>query len=106
MHETITIFCTCPDEDTAARLARALVEQSLAACVNIVPVVRSIYAWEGKVEDQREALMLIKTSADHFFLIEHWMGEHHPYDVPELLAVRNEHVSEEYLKWLWQTVST
>lgn len=106
MNETVTVFCTCPDEDTAARLAHGLVQARLAACVNVIPSIRSIYAWQGQVEDQSEALMLIKTAADHFFDIEHWIGEHHPYDVPEILAIKNEHVNEEYLNWLWRTVST
>lgn len=106
MNETITIFCACPDEATAERLARGLVENRHAACVNIIPSVRSIYAWQGKVEDQSEALMLIKTSADHFFLIDHWISDNHPYEVPELVAIENEHVNEEYLKWLWRSVAT
>ncbi|KAA9131610.1 divalent-cation tolerance protein CutA [Marinihelvus fidelis] len=105
MNETITIFCTCPDEETAGRLAEGLVEARHAACVNILPGVRSVYRWEDRVERAREALMIIKTTSTHFFVIERWMAEHHPYDVPELVAVRAEHVSEPYLAWLRQSVS-
>ncbi len=105
MNETITIFCTCPDEDTAERLARGLVEAKHAACVNILPGARSVYRWKDKVEQAQESLMIIKTTATHFFVIEHWMREHHPYDVPELLSVKAEHVSEDYLAWLRGSVS-
>lgn len=100
MNETIAILCTCPDAATAERLARGLVEQRHAACVNIVPAVRSIYAWKGEVQDEEEVLMIIKTMHSHFFVIEHWITEHHPYEVPELLALDAEHVSEPYLRWL------
>lgn len=106
MSETAVILCTCPDEATAARLARGLVEERHAACVNVLPAVRSLYTWEGEVLDEREAMMVIKTTSDHFFLIEHWLAEHHPYDVPEVLALNAEHVSEPYLRWLRSAVST
>lgn len=106
MNETVTIFCACPDEATAERLAHGLVENRHAACVNIIPAIRSVYAWQGKVESQAEALMLIKTSAEHFFLIEHWLTEHHPYEVPEVVAVKNESVNEAYHDWLWKVVAT
>ena len=106
MNETIAILCTAPDEATAERLARGMVENRHAACVNILPAVRSIYAWEGEVKDEGEVLMIIKTTHSHFFVIEHWLEEHHPYDVPELIAIDAEHVAEPYLKWLRTTVST
>jgi periplasmic divalent cation tolerance protein len=106
VNETITILCTCPDEATAARLARGMVENRHAACVNILPAVRSIYRWEDGIQDEQEALMIIKTTHSHFFVIEHWLEEHHPYDVPELLALDAEHVSEPYLRWLRSAVST
>ena len=105
MHETLAILCTCPDEDTAARLARGLVENRHAACVNILPSVRSIYRWEGEVMDEQEVLMVIKTTSHHFFAVEHWLTEHHPYDVPEVVALEAGHVSEPYLQWLRNTVS-
>jgi periplasmic divalent cation tolerance protein len=106
MNETLTILCTCPDEETAARLASGMVENRHAACVNILPNVRSIYRWEDETRDEQEVLMLIKTTSSHFFVIEHWLEEHHPYDVPELVALKAEHVADAYLRWLRQTVST
>jgi periplasmic divalent cation tolerance protein len=68
--------------------------------------VRSIYRWQDGIEDEQEALMIIKTTHSHLFVIEHWLEEHHPYDVPELLALDAEHVSEPYLRWLRSAVST
>ena len=106
MNETIAILCTVPDEETASRLALGLLENRHAACVNILPPVRSIYRWKGEIQDEQEVLMVIKTTSTHFFVIEHWLEEHHPYDVPELIAIDAEHVAEPYLKWLRTTVST
>lgn len=105
MNETLTILCTCPDEDTAERLARGMVENRHAACVNILPRVRSIYRWGDQLRDEQEVLMVIKTTSSHFFVIEHWLEEHHPYDVPELVALKAEHVADAYLEWLRRTVS-
>lgn len=105
MNETLTILCTCPDEETAARLARGMVENRHAACVNILPSIRSIYRWQDGIQDEQETLMVIKTTSTHFFVIEHWLEEHHPYDVPELVALKAEHVADAYLQWLRQTVS-
>jgi periplasmic divalent cation tolerance protein len=105
MNETITILCTCPDEDTAAGLARGLLEERHAACVNVLPGIRSVYCWEGEIRDEQEALMIIKTTRSHFFVIEHWLETHHPYDIPELVALQAEHVSEPYLRWLRASVS-
>jgi periplasmic divalent cation tolerance protein len=106
MNETVTILCTCPDEETAARLARGMVQERHAACATVVPRVRSVYRWEDAIRDESEALLVIKTTSSHFFVIEHWLEEHHPYDVPELIALKNEHVAEPYLQWLRQSVST
>jgi periplasmic divalent cation tolerance protein len=96
----LVILCTCPDEDTAARLARGLIETRLAACVNILPGVRSIYRWQGEVSDDAEALLLIKTVPSRFGDLESWVCEHHPYEVPEVLALPAEKGSEEYLSWI------
>lgn len=106
MNETLTILCTCPDEETAARLARGMLENRHAACVNILPGIRSIYRWQDGIRDEQEVLMMIKTTSTHFFVIEHWLEEHHPYDVPELVALKAEHVADAYLKWLRQSVAT
>jgi periplasmic divalent cation tolerance protein len=105
MNETLTLLCTCPDEETAERLARGMLENRHCACVNILPKVRSIYRLHDEIKDEQEVLMIIKTTSSHFFVIENWLEEHHPYDVPELVALKAEHVADGYLKWLRQTVS-
>lgn len=105
MNETVTILCTCPDEETAQRLARGMVENRHAACVNILPGLTSVYRWEGEIQEDREVLLMIKTTATHFFVLEHWLEEHHPYDVPELIGLKAEHVADAYLLWLRRAVS-
>ena len=105
MHDALIILCTCPDEETAARLANGLVEKRHAACVNILPGIRSIYRWRDGVNDEKEVLMVIKTTSHHFFAVEHWIEEHHPYDIPEVVALQAEHVSDPYFQWLRNTVS-
>lgn len=105
MNETVVILCTCPDEATAGELARGMVENRHAACVNVLPSVRSIYRWEDGIEDEQEALMIIKTTHSLCQRIEHWLAEHHPYDVPELIALDVPYVSEPYRRWLSAVVS-
>jgi periplasmic divalent cation tolerance protein len=98
-HELIVIFCTVPDDETAERLAKGLVEKRLAACVKVIPGVRSFYRWEGKIEVGSEVQMLIKTQRSRFEAIEEWIHEQHPYDVPELVALSAYDVGEPYAKW-------
>jgi periplasmic divalent cation tolerance protein len=84
----------------AQKLAAALVNERLAACVNILPGVRSIYRWKGKVENAREALLLIKARATDYPAIEKRLRALHPYDVPEILAIEIKRGSSAYLNWL------
>ena len=100
----LVILCTCPDEDTAARLAGGLVEKQLAACVNILPGIRSIYRWQGELSDDAEVLMVIKTMAPKFKEVEAWLLEHHPYDVPEVVGIDAGMVSANYLAWIEESV--
>ena len=99
--EPILVLCTAPAEgDQAAKLAAGLVKARLAACVNMVPGLRSFYRWEGKVHDDPEVQLLIKTRRSRYAELEHWLGEHHPYDVPEILALPITAGSQAYLDWL------
>ena len=91
---------TAGSDEEAARIARALVEERLAACVNIIPGVRSIYRWQGKVEDDREVLMVIKTNAESLDKLEERVRALHSYEVPEIIALRIDRGSEPYLDWL------
>jgi periplasmic divalent cation tolerance protein len=81
------VFCTVPDAETAERLARGLVEQRLAACVNVITAVRSFYRWEGAIQADDEAILKIKTTHARRDALISWLGEHHPYEVPEIVAV-------------------
>lgn len=93
------VLCTCPGE-RARELARALLREHLAACVNLVPGVESHYWWEGELDQASESLMVIKTSGDRYSELERRLAELHPYDVPEILAIGVESGFEAYLAWL------
>lgn len=94
------VLCTCGDCEQAERIAHRLVEQQLAACVNILPRVQSIYRWQGKVETAAEVLMVIKTSADLVPEVESTIASLHSYDVPEFLVLPVSGGSHSYLAWL------
>ena len=94
------LLSTAPDEETAARLARSLVEAGLVACVNIVPRIRSIYRWEGKIEDSAESLLVIKTTDSRAAEVSELIRREHPYACPELLALGVTGGLEAYLQWV------
>lgn len=103
---TLLTFCTCPDNDSAERLAQTLVEERLAACVSIQGGTRSVYRWQDTIEQQDEVQLLIKTTTERFSFLRDRVVELHPYDVPELIAVPVVAGSEAYLEWLGQSVAT
>jgi periplasmic divalent cation tolerance protein len=94
------VLTTCPDAASAERLARILVEEGLAACVNILPPMRSIYRWKGKIEDASELLLVIKSAAAHFPAIRDRLRALHPYELPEIIAVPIVDGLPAYLAWL------
>lgn len=96
----LLVLVTAPEGETAERLARGLVEARLAACVNVVPGLRSFYRWEGKIADDAEVQLLIKTREGRFDALVAWVQEHHPYDVPEVIALPIERGAAPYLAWL------
>jgi periplasmic divalent cation tolerance protein len=98
-NELIVVLCTVPDEATAQSLAIGLVDARLAACVNAIPGLKSYYRWKGKIETDSEMQLLIKTRRGRFDELAAWIEEHHPYDVPEIVAVAAECVSDGYLRW-------
>ena len=98
--EEIVVYITASSQEEAAKIARSLVETKLAACVNIVKNIRSIYTWQGKVEDEAEALMIVKTQKKHFSALSAKVKELHSYSVPEIIALPIIEGSDEYLKWL------
>ena len=91
---------TAPGEEAAADLARTLVSESLAACVNIIPAVRSFYRWEGEIQDDSEVLMIIKTSGAVYSTMQKRILELHPYSNPEVVAFEVEEGSDNYLSWV------
>ena len=95
----IVILCTVPDEAAAENLARGLIEGRLAACVNAIPGVKSFYRWQGKIETDTEIQLVIKTRSERFDELAAWISENHPYDVPEIVAIPAERVSEAYRAW-------
>ena len=103
--EYITAFVTSPGEETSIAIASALVEDGIAACVNIVPGIRSVYRWEGKVQDDKEELLVIKTRRDLFDALATRVKELHPYDVPEVIAMPIIDGSKTYLDWLADSTS-
>jgi periplasmic divalent cation tolerance protein len=100
MTDKIVVLSACDSEESAAALARTLVEQRLAACVNIVPGARSIYRWQGKIEDTTEWLLIIKSRRDLFAQLREAIAKTHSYEVPEVLALPVVDGSEAYLAWL------
>ncbi|WP_206171745.1 divalent-cation tolerance protein CutA [Thiorhodococcus mannitoliphagus] len=94
------MLCTCPNRETAIALARALVAEHLAACVSLLPGVTSVYRWEGRVEEDDELLLLIKTTAERTNDLTERLRQLHPYDVPEIIAVPITEGLEEYLSWV------
>jgi periplasmic divalent cation tolerance protein len=100
MTDKIVVFSTCADENDAERLARTLVEQRLAACVNVVPRVRSFYHWKGGLESADECLLVIKSSRDRFDGLRAALEKAHSYEVPEVLAVPVVDGAPNYLNWL------
>jgi periplasmic divalent cation tolerance protein len=100
MTDAVIVFVTVPSRDTGERLADALVSEQLAACVNIVGPIRSIYRWQGEICRDDEHLLLIKTTRPRYAALEARVQELHPYDVPEIIAVAVEAGSAVYLEWV------
>ena len=94
------VFCSCPDADTAQRLATALVEARLAACVSVLPPMRSVYRWQGAVELAEEVLLLAKTAADRVPALTERLRALHPYELPEIVAVETAAGLPAYLDWV------
>lgn len=94
------VLSTCPDAETAERLAGVLVEQRLAACVSAGAPVTSMYPWEGRIEHEQEVPLTIKTSAGRLEELKRVLVDHHPYDVPEILALPVIDGLEAYTGWI------
>jgi periplasmic divalent cation tolerance protein len=100
MTDKIVVLSTCDSEEKAVALARALVEERVAACVNVIPGARSIYHWQGKIEDAAEWIVVIKSRRDLFEKLKEAIARVHSYEVPEVVALPVVDGSEAYLSWL------
>ncbi|WP_323903126.1 divalent-cation tolerance protein CutA [Aeromonas caviae] len=105
MTDAILVLCTCPDETSADRLCEQLLDQHLAACINQLPGVTSVYRWQGKTERTREIQLVIKSRATLFEPLRQCILAHHPYEVPEILALPASQGHPAYLDWLTQETS-
>jgi periplasmic divalent cation tolerance protein len=101
----LIVLCTCPDEAAAERIATALVEERLAACVNRIPHIASIYRWQGKVCRDTEYLLLIKTTRERFEALRERIVALHPYELPEVIAVDIASGLAPYLAWIESATS-
>jgi periplasmic divalent cation tolerance protein len=104
MTDKVLVFTTARNEAEAQKIAHELVERRLAACVNIVPRVQSVYRWEGKVETAEEYLLVIKTTESRTAEVQDAIRELHSYDLPECVVISMEGGSAEYLKWIGDSV--
>jgi periplasmic divalent cation tolerance protein len=100
MTDKIVVLSTCASEEEAEKLARQMVEQRLAACVNVLPGIRSYYRWQGKLECSGECLLVIKSSRERFDLLRGALEKAHSYDVPEIIALPVVEGAANYLNWL------
>ncbi|CAI4227402.1 unnamed protein product [Auanema sp. JU1783] len=94
------VYITVPNENVANTLARSFVEKKLAACVNIVSNVKSVYEWEGKLSEDNELLLIVKTQQSHLESLQEELKQNHPYEVPEFVALPIDYASEPYGKWM------
>ena len=99
-NSVLMVFTNAPDADTARRIARILVEERLAACVNLLGECRSVYEWKGEVEETAEVPMLIKTAQDRYAALQRRLLELHPYELPEILAIKPAIGLPAYADWV------
>lgn len=104
MTDAIVVLCSFATREDALRIGTALVQARLAACVNLLPPMRSIYRWKGNVEEAEEVLALLKTTADRFPALRDRLRELHSYETPEIVALPIQDGLPEYLRWLHDEV--
>lgn len=96
----LTVLCTVPDAETGQRIARTIVHEGLAACVNLLPGITSVYRWQGEIQENPEFLLLIKTTQERYAAMETRIKSLHPYEVPEIIAHKVEAGLKSYLNWI------
>ncbi|BDU72452.1 MULTISPECIES: divalent-cation tolerance protein CutA [Holophagaceae] len=105
MINAVTIFTTCGSEETALTIAAAVVDQGYAACVNILPSIKSYYYYKGGTHLDEEVMLMIKTSRDRYDAVAQVITELHTYEIPEILMVPVEACSDSFLEWIEESVS-
>jgi len=100
----LLVVCTCPTHSAATGIATALLEERIAACVNQVPGIKSMYRWEGRVKQDDEVLLLIKTTSQMFPRLEETISKLHPYELPEIIGVPLSAGTDAYLNWIKSAV--
>jgi periplasmic divalent cation tolerance protein len=106
MSDYVVLLCTCCNETEARSIAEALVESRLAACVNLLRGVQSVYRWEGQVETAHEVLLIVKSTAERFDELQTRITELHSYSIPEIIALPIAAGSEKYLNWIRQETAS
>lgn len=96
----LIVYTTCPDEETARTISRRVVAERLAACVHRQPAGASVFEWEGRIEEEEEILLVIKTKEKLYDRLESAVLQAHPYDVPEIIAVSIDNGLPSYLRWI------
>jgi len=104
--DILTLVTTFADAEAARQIGTQLVELQLAACVNVLPGVESIYLWQGEVRLEAEAIVLIKTPRGRLNEVESWLQTNHPYEVPEILVLTPESGSARYFQWVRESVAS
>lgn len=100
------VLCTVPDRDTADDIANILIAENLAACVNIIPGITSVYRWEDRIEQAEELILVIKTGSEVYGALQAKISDLHPYELPEIIAVPIQDGLPAYLNWLTQSLET
>lgn len=98
--EFVVIYCTVPNKNEGKEIAKELVKNKLVACVNIIDKVESVFSWDGKLCEEKEALLIIKTKTELFEKIKHAIQKIHSYTVPEIIAMPIVEADDTYLKWI------
>lgn len=102
--QVVILLCTVPDSQVGERLCKDLLENKHIACCNVVPVENSFYMWEGKLNNDQEKLLVMKTFERKIKDIEEYLYKHHPYSCPEIVALNTVYVGEKYLKWMNENI--
>ena len=105
MSELRIVLCTFPEAGSARQIGTALVKKQLAACVNLIPAVESIYRWQGKTESATEILAIFKTTEAAYPALAAALAAAHPYEVPEIVALAPADVADSYLSWCLQSIA-